>query len=530
MSQNPSPAEPCYVQIFDTTLRDGEQSPGATMTLTEKVAIAAQLDRLGVDVIEAGFPVASLGEQAAVKEIAAAVTNAQIAALCRTRVGDIEAAWRAIGDAAHPRLHTFIATSDIHLEHKLRMTRAQVLEQIAFGVGACAELSGNVEFSAEDATRSDLAFLCEALVCAAEHGATVVNVPDTVGYTMPGEYQHIVKAVRAALAAHPDVIISTHCHDDLGMAVANSIAAVEAGARQIEVCVNGIGERAGNASLEEVVMALRTRRALLGVDTRIDTRQLVATSRMVADASGMLVPPNKAIVGRNAFAHESGIHQDGMLKARQTYEIMAPEDVGFAKSSLVLGKHSGRHALKDRLATLGYAFDDARIKELFGAFKQLADRKKTIYDEDLHALVANEVLGLSSHYVLERIEFRSGSDITAEATVVVAIAGTPITARSEGDGPVNAAFEAIKRATGQPDLELIDYTLSAVTAGSDAQGSVHVLISKDGQAARGQGTHTDVVVASARAFVHGLNHHLFQSQRHGLVGEGRVGQGPRAEA
>ncbi len=506
------PADSTRVQIFDTTLRDGEQSPGATMTRAEKVLIAGQLDRLGVDEIEAGFPIASPGERDAVREIAAAVRRAQIAALCRTRSGDIEAAWDAIKDAVGPRLHTFIATSDIHLEHKLRMTREQVLEQIRFGVGACAELTRNVEFSAEDATRSDLGFLCEALVCAAESGASVVNVPDTVGYTMPDEYQHIVRTIRAALKDHPDVVISTHCHDDLGHAVANSIAAVQAGARQVEVCVNGIGERAGNASLEEVVMALHTRRDLLGLHTGIDTRQLVTISRIVAEASGMVVPPNKAIVGRNAFAHESGIHQHGMLRKRQTYEIMAPEDVGFTKSALVLGKHSGSHALRDRYASLGYEFDDARMGQLFAAFKRLADRKKTIYDEDLHALVASELLDVTSHYQLERIEFRSGTDNTASATVTVTVAGTPVTAESEGDGPVNAAFEAIKRATGHDDVELVDYTLTAVTSGSDAQGTVHVLITRNGQTARGQGTHTDVVVASARAFVHALDHHLFQSE------------------
>jgi 2-isopropylmalate synthase len=497
------------VRIFDTTLRDGEQSPGCTMTREEKLLIAKQLDGMGVDVIEAGFPVASLGEREAVRQIASVVKRAEVAGLCRTRPGDIQAAWEALKDAVRPRLHVFIATSDIHLQHKLRMTRAEVLEQIRMGVSACAELAPVVEFSAEDATRTDIGFLREAMACAIESGAKVLNVPDTVGYTMPVEYHRIVTSILEVIAGR-DVIISTHCHDDLGLAVANSLSAVAAGARQIECCVNGIGERAGNASMEEVVMAIRTRKDILGVTTRIDTRKLVATSRIVSECTGMPVPPNKAIVGKNAFAHESGIHQHGILAERTTYEIMHPEDVGFSESALVLGKHSGRHALRDRLETLGYRFDDIHLADLFDAFKALADRKKTIYDEDLHAMVAQKTLAVVQHYELERIVFSSGNDVTPKATVVVKIGGERCTAEAEGDGPVNAAFEAIMRATGETDITLDAYNLSAVTSGSDAQGRVNVLIMKDGQPARGQSIHTDVVVASAQAFVHALNHLRFQ--------------------
>ncbi|MGM0577810.1 MAG: 2-isopropylmalate synthase [Myxococcota bacterium] len=519
--------DPDIVRIFDTTLRDGEQSPGATMTRDEKLRIARQLDALGVDVIEAGFPVASQGEREAVRRIASVVERAEVAGLCRTREGDIDAAWDALKDAANPRLHVFIATSDIHLEHKLRMSREEVLEEIRRGVSACAARTPNVEFSAEDATRSDLAFLKEAFACAVESGATVLNIPDTVGYTMPVEYHRIVTAVREMLGDRDDVIISTHCHDDLGLAVANSLAAVAAGARQIECCVNGIGERAGNASLEEVAMAIRTRRDLLGCDTRLDTTKLVAVSRLVSEVTGMLVPPNKAIVGRNAFSHESGIHQHGVLSERTTYEIMAPEDVGFTASNLVLGKHSGKHALRDRLKALGYEFAEEQMRELFQGFKELTDRKKVIYDEDLHALVANTVLAVQQHYALDCIEFTSGSDVTPRAAVTVRIGDETAAAEAGGDGPVNAAIEAIKKATRQEDVELEGYTLTAVTGGSDAQGRVHVLIRKDGLTSRGQGTHTDVVVASARAFVHALNHHLFQEELRRL---GAGVQVPRSEA
>ena len=490
-----------HVRIFDTTLRDGEQSPGATMTLPEKLRIARQLERLGVDVIEAGFPVASPGEAEAVRQIAAAVERPIVAGLCRTREGDILAAFNALKDANYPRLHVFIATSEIHMQHKLRMTPDQVLEEVRRGVSFCRSLCSDVEFSAEDASRTDLDFLCEVMRLAVVCGATTVNIPDTVGYTTPAEYDRMVRAVRQAIG--PGAVISTHCHDDLGLAVANSLAAVGAGARQIECCVNGIGERAGNAALEEVVMALRTRRDVFGADTRIDTRQLVATSRMVSDCTGMVVPPNKAVVGENAFAHESGIHQHGVLSERTTYEIMAPEDVGFATSNLVLGKHSGRHALRSRLGELGYEIDDERLKVLFREFKALADKKKDIHDADLRELVGHATRGPATVELLT-ISVVSGDRVapTAEATVRF---GDRITSASAGgDGPVDAAVEAIRRCVGIPEAELESYELRAVTEGADALGRATVVVRIEDEIVRGRGTHTDVVVASARAFVDAL--------------------------
>jgi 2-isopropylmalate synthase len=503
-----------HIRIFDTTLRDGEQSPGATMTREEKIRIARQLELLGVDVIEAGFPAASPGELESVRRVAQVVSESEIAALCRTRPEDIEAAWSAVEGAAKPLLHVFIATSDIHLEHKLQMSKDEVLEEIRRGVSHCRSLCPRVEFSAEDATRSDTGFLKEAFACAIENGATVVNIPDTVGYTMPQEYTAIVTAIRSVIQdrGKPEVVISTHCHDDLGLAVANSLAAVAAGAGQVEVCVNGIGERAGNAALEEVVMALRTRGDLVGCESRIRARHLVATSRMVSEITGLPVQPNKAIVGRNAFAHEAGIHQHGMLRHHTTYEIMRPEDVGLKQSQIVLGKHSGRHALADRLRTLGYSLDRTQVNQVFRAFKELADKKKNIYDEDLHALVADDIFSIPRYYLLEDIEFKSGKKHTAWARATVRVDGEVCVAERHGDGPVNAAMEAIKECVGKPDVMLDDYALMAITEGSDAQGRVSLAIHEDGVVSRGQATHTDVVVASAMAFVAALNHQVYQSE------------------
>jgi 2-isopropylmalate synthase len=503
--------DPNVVRIFDTTLRDGEQSPGATMTRKEKLHIARRLDDLGVDVIEAGFPAASRGEVLAVQEIARVVKRAEVAGLCRTRPDDIRTAWEAVGGAKKPRLHVFIATSDIHLEHKLQMTRAQVLDEIRAGVTLCKSLCPTVEYSAEDSTRSDPDFLLEAFSVAIASGATVLNVPDTVGYTMPDEYRRLIESV-VALVGGRDIIVSAHCHDDLGLAVANSLAAVAGGARQVECTINGIGERAGNAALEEIVMALHTRRELVGVETRIDTRQLLNASRLVSETTGMVVQPNKAVVGRNAFAHEAGIHQHGVLKNALTYEIMRPSDVGFADSALVLGKHSGRHALRDKLEKLGYGLDEEQLKRVFVEFKALCDKKKQIYEEDLHALVADSLLEAVRYFELERIEFSSGSDVTPTARASVRVNGQSVTASAEGDGPVNAAIEAIKRCTGLADVRLTTYHLAAVTGGSDAQGRVHVHIEWAGRVSRGQATHTDVVVASAEAYVDALNHHMYQEQ------------------
>jgi 2-isopropylmalate synthase len=493
-----------FVRIFDTTLRDGEQSPGATMTQDEKIRIARKLDAMGVDVIEAGFPAASPGEIRSVQALSHIATNAEIAGLCRTRENDIRATEEALKFAKKPRFHVFIATSDIHLQYKLKMTREEVLEQIKFGVGMCRSLCERVEFSAEDASRTDMGFLKEAMACALENGATVLNVPDTVGYTMPEEFQHMIGEV-VKVTQGTDAIVSAHCHNDLGLAVANSLAAVKAGARQIECCINGLGERAGNAALEEIVMSLRTRADIMNVQTRVDATQLTSVSRLVSEVTGMVVQPNKAIVGRNAFAHEAGIHQHGVLEERSTYEIMTPESVGISESNLVLGKHSGRHALRDHLETLGYRLTDAELKVVFKDFKDLADRKKNIYDEDLHALVGSSATEVESYYELTSVEFNGGSSVEPGATVSLIVDGVEVSAHCTGDGPVNAALEAVKRCAKLDNVTLLDYSISAITGGSDAQGRVNVRIDYGGEHFQGQSTDTDVVVASAEAFVSALN-------------------------
>jgi 2-isopropylmalate synthase len=516
MTSNPEPSaaipDKNRVRIFDTTLRDGEQSPGATMSLEDKLRVARKLEALGVDVIEAGFPAASPGELEAVRQVAQVITQSEVCGLCRTRSRDIQAAWEAVGAAAMPRLHVFIATSDLHLEHKLKLTRAEVLQEIERGVQLCRSLCERVEFSAEDATRTDLTFLKEAFACAIEAGATVLNIPDTVGYTLPTEYFHIVSEVMQVVGERP-VVVSTHCHNDLGLAVANSLSAISAGARQVECCVNGIGERAGNAALEEIVMALRTREDLLQCNTRIRTREIASTSRLVSEVTGMVVQPNKPIVGRNAFAHESGIHQHGMLNDRRTYEIMLPEDVGLTESKIVLGKLSGRFALKERLTALGYRLSTEQLSRVFERFKRLADKKKNIYDEDLAALVADDMLDMSARYELVSIEFKSGSSQTPWAKATLRFDGRTRTAEANGNGPVHAAMEAIKHCTGRDDLVLEEYRLDALTGGSDAQGRVSLTIkSEDGLIARGQATHIDVVIASATAFVTALNHEAYQRE------------------
>lgn len=498
-----------HVRIFDTTLRDGEQSPGATMTLEEKLRIARNLEALGVDVIEAGFPAASAGELQSVREIASVVSVAEVAGLCRTRDPDIEAAWKAVSAAKKPRLHVFIATSKLHMEHKLKLTPAQVLEEVRRGVKHCATLTKSVEFSAEDATRTEIAFLKEVFACAIENGATVLNIPDTVGYTMPTEYTRIVQEVMGVVGDRP-VIVSTHCHNDLGLAVANSLAAIMAGARQVECCVNGIGERAGNAALEEIVMALRVRKDLLGCDTRINAREIGNISRLVSQVTGLSVAASKPIVGRNAFAHEAGIHQHGMLQNRRTYEIMRPEDIGLTESKMVLGKHSGRHALHNRLTELGYRLSQAQLEQVFERFKHLADRKKNIYDEDLTALVADDVFNVPVQYELVSVESRSGTGLEPWAKATVRVAGKPRTCEGTGNGPVNALVQALKECTGNTEVQLDEYHIDALSTGSDALGKVTIAISADGITSRGQATDIDVVIASAKAFIAALNHRAYQ--------------------
>ena len=489
------------VRIFDTTLRDGEQSPGASMTSAEKLEVARTLVRLGVDVIEAGFPAASPDDLAAVKAIAAQVGDGEtvVCGLARAARGDIDAAWEAVRGARRPRIHTFLATSDVHLEHKLRLTRAETLERISAMVAHARGLCRDVEFSPEDATRSDEAFLFEALAAAVASGATTLNIPDTVGYTTPEEYGRLIAAIRARTPA--EVTLSVHCHDDLGLAAANTLAGLQAGARQAEVTVNGIGERAGNASLEEVVMALATRRARFGLVTGIDTTQLCRASRLVSNLSGMVVAPNKAIVGANAFAHESGIHQDGMLKHEETYEIMRPQTVGAVETRLVLGKHSGRAGLVSRLAELGYRLADAELEAVFGRFKALADRKKQILDADLEALVAEE-LDERPTVALEGLQVACGTMGLPTATVRLRGGDGVLRVRAAvGSGPIDAACKAIEQALDM-EVTLVDYVVHAVTPGLDALGEVSVRVrGADGRVVHGRGADTDVIVASARAYL-----------------------------
>jgi 2-isopropylmalate synthase len=508
---------PEFVRIFDTTLRDGEQAPGCTMTRDEKLRVARQLARLGVDVIEAGFPAASPGDWEAVLAVAREVGTPDgptVCGLARANRADIDQCASAIAPAAQRRIHTFLATSDIHLEHKLRMTRRQVLDAVRAAVTYARTLCDDVEFSPEDAGRSDPAFLHEVLAVAVECGATTLNIPDTVGYTTPEEYGAMIAGVCAAVPGADGVVISTHCHDDLGLAVANSLAGVRAGARQVECTVNGVGERAGNASLEEVVMALHTRRRFFGVDTNVDTREIARTSRLVATCTGVHVPPNKAIVGANAFAHEAGIHQDGVLKHPLTYEIMRAETVGADGSVLVLGKHSGRHALRRRFAELGYELDQDAFDRAFARFKAVADRKKVVDERDLEAIVAGEVHRPPAIYALDHVQVACGTHLIPTATVRLrGPDGALRTESAQGTGPVDAVCASIDRVVGHVG-ELVEFTVSAVTEGIDAVGDVTMRVRErraDGESDgrqrifSGQGVNLDIVVAAAEAYVAALN-------------------------
>jgi 2-isopropylmalate synthase len=515
------------VRVFDTTLRDGEQSPGATMTSAEKLEVARQLATLGVDVIEAGFPAASPDDLEAVRRIAREVGNFDeppiIAGLARCWRDDIDKAWQAVRDARRPRIHTFLATSDLHMERKLQMTREQVLSQVEHMVSHARSLCSDVEFSPEDATRSDLEFLVEVLEVAIEAGATTLNIPDTVGYAMPREYGELFSELRARVPGAGTVIWSAHCHDDLGCATANTLAAISAGARQIEVTVNGIGERAGNTSLEEVVMALRTRQPFYAIGTGIVTTELVRTSRLVANYTGIAVPRNKAIVGENAFAHEAGIHQDGMLKDQRTYEIMLPQDVGLHQTKLVLGKHSGKHALRVRLQELGYDLDRDELGKAFDRFKALADKKKTITDADLQALANQERLAPEEVFFLIDLQIACGKPGMPTATVRMRGPEGKETVRAAvGTGPVDAAFRAIDDVIGVP-ATLLEYSVHSVTAGIDAVGEVTVRIASDGDRTRvfgGYGADTDVLVASAKAYLAALNRMITALGLRYRLGEG----------
>jgi 2-isopropylmalate synthase len=492
------------VRIFDTTLRDGEQSPGISLNKKEKLEIANQLARLGVDVIEAGFPITSPGDFESVQAIAREVEGPVICGLARTGVQDIDAAWNAVKDSERPRIHTFIATSDIHIERKLQTTREDVKGQARAAVAHAKQYTDDVEFSPEDGSRSDVEFMSEVIQIAIDEGATTINVPDTVGYTMPGEYAAMFEELYRLVPDLHRVTLSVHCHNDLGLAVANSLAGVGAGCRQVECAVNGIGERAGNASLEEVVMLLRTRASSLGYWTGVETREIARTSRLVSRLTGYTVQPNKAIVGRNAFAHEAGIHQDGVLKERTTYEIMDATTIGLEANAIVLGKHSGRHALRKALEELGFEVDGAALNTAFKRFKEIADKKKKVTALDLEAIVSDEMRQSPAAYQIEKFEVEASSARAPLATVIVRLPGGELAEGSfTGDGPVDAFFSAINAATGL-EARLKEFHVSAVTGGRDALGEVTVMLELDGTVASGQGVSTDILEASGKAYLRAL--------------------------
>jgi 2-isopropylmalate synthase len=500
-------SDPDRVLIFDTTLRDGEQSPGSSMNLAEKLEMARALAALGVDVIEAGFPVASQGDFEAVRAIASEITGPTICGLARCHDRDVDRAGEAIQCALKPRIHVFLATSAIHREHKLRMTKTQIIERAVQSVRRAKAFCADIEFSPEDAARTELDFLCAVVEAAIDAGATTVNIPDTVGYTMPALYGHVIRTLKERVPNIGRAVISTHCHDDLGMAVANSLAGVEAGARQVECTINGIGERAGNAALEEIAMALRTRHDFYRVHTAIKTERLYPTSRLLSTITGLAVPRNKAIVGRNAFAHESGIHQDGMLKERSTYEIMRPEEVGVPKTDLVLGKHSGRHALRDRVESLGFALGEEHLNQLFDDFKALADKKKEVYDEDLIILIERHLEDAPAQWQLIGLHTTAGTNLLPTATVQIRRPdGEIVQDAAIGDGPVDAIFKAVERVTGV-HANLREFVVRSVTQGKDAQGEVtlELEVEADARSYRGRAASTDIIEASAMAYVNAVN-------------------------
>ena len=500
------------VYVFDTTLRDGEQSPGCSMNLEEKIQIASLLEEMGVDIIEAGFPIASNGDFEAVREVAKRVKNATVAGLARAGRKDIDRAWEAVSRAARPRIHTFIATSPLHMKHKLAMEPAEVHQQVIDSVGRARNLCDDVEWSPEDATRTEHDFLCRCVESAIKAGASTINIPDTVGYALPEEFAALVAMLFERVPNVDKAVISVHCHNDLGLAVANTLAAIEVGARQVECTVNGLGERAGNAAMEEIVMALRTRQDRVPYVTGIDTTYITRASHLVSTITGMTVQANKAIVGANAFAHEAGIHQDGVLKLAETYEIMTPQSVGLKRSSLVMGKHSGRHAFKEKLKELGYELGDNAIQDAFRRFKDLADKKKDIYDEDIVALVDDEVVRTNDRIKFVSLQVVCGSRGPQTATLELDIDGEVTMTAANGDGPVDATFNAIKRLFPH-ECRLQLYQVHAVTEGTDAQAHVTVRLEEHGKTVNGQGADTDTLVASARAYVHALNKLLTKREK-----------------
>jgi len=474
------------------------------MNMQEKFRLAQQFVKLNVDIIEAGFPIASKGDFSCVKNIADNIKGIQVAGLARTNVKDIDTAWEALKNGENPRIHTFLATSDIHLEHKLKMSRDQVLELAVSSVKHAAKYTSNVEFSAEDASRSDLDFVCKVFEAVINAGATTLNFPDTTGYAMPDEFHQQITYLMNNIPSIDKAVLSVHCHNDLGLAVANSLAAINAGARQVECTINGIGERAGNTAMEELVMAIRTRADTNQVKTEIVTEHIHSTSKMVSTITGMIVQPNKAIVGANAFAHESGIHQDGILKERSTYEIMDPSDIGLTKGSLVLGKHSGRHALSDRINTLGYNLNKDELDRVFTRFKEVADVKKDMFDEDLEAIIMDEVLRVPDAYELISLGAMSGSKTLPTSAVCLKVAGEEVEGAAIGVGPIDATFRAIAQLT-KTTSKLLYFAVSSITGGTDAQGEVMVRIEDNGKVVLGQGADPDIITAAAKAYLNGLN-------------------------
>jgi 2-isopropylmalate synthase len=501
------------IRIFDTTLRDGEQSPGASMNVEEKVMIAKQLARLGVDIIEAGFAYSSPGDFEAVSRIAQEVEGPTVCSLARARPEDIDRARDALKGAPKARIHTFLSTSDIHLKYQFRMTRDEALKRAVRMVQRARGYVDDVEFSPMDASRSDPTYLYEVLEAVIEAGAGTVNIPDTVGYATPQEFGQLIAGIRERVRSSGKAVISVHCHNDLGLAVANSLAAIFEGAGQVECTINGIGERAGNASLEEIVMGLRTRKDFYGADTRVRTEEIAKTSRLVSKITNMVVQPNKAIVGANAFAHTSGIHQDGLLKEKSTYEIMRPESIGLVQSKLVMGKLSGRHAFRQRLEELGYKPTDEEINHAFDRFKRLADQKKEIYEEDLEVIISEEIAKIPERYVLKSLYVESGTDRVPTATVELEIDGKLVKQAATGDGPVDAAYRTIAAMT-RTKSSLLAYVVKAITGGTDAQGEVSVRLEEEGRTVTGHGADTDIIVASARAYLSALNKLAFWASRH----------------
>lgn len=492
------------IKIFDTTLRDGEQSPGASMNVEEKLRVAKQLAKLGVDIIEAGFAISSPGDFEAIKTIGDEVEGPIICSLARAREEDIKRAWEALKDAPRKRIHTFHSTSDIHLKYQFRVSREEALKRSVEMVRLARSFVEDVEFSPMDATRTDITYLCEVIEAVIEAGALTVNIPDTVGYSIPVEFGAMIKAIHDKVKNIDRAVISVHCHNDLGLATSNSLIAVLNGAGQIECTINGIGERAGNCSLEEVVMALRTRRDIFNADTNINTEEIMRSSRLVTKITGISVQPNKAIVGANAFAHESGIHQDGLLKEKSTYEIMRPESIGLYATKLVLGKHSGRHAFKTRLKELGYILTDEEINKAFEKFKRLADQKKDIFDEDIEALVSEGVIKIPELYSLIDLFVVSGVHQKPTATVKLKVGVTIVDRMEQGDGPVDATYKAIAAITDTKS-NLLKFEVKGITGGTDALGEVMVSLEEGGRTVRGYGADTDIIVASAKAYINALN-------------------------